>query len=207
MMTLTAPQEKMTAEEYLKMQRSAARELTDKYEFFNHKLIPMAGGSPNHNRINRNLTYLLEDQIRRHSTQHEVFANDLRTVSHLKYKNYLYPDIVLVDGKPYFDDEKNDNLVNPLLIVEVLSDTTEGFDRGDKFKSYRLTPSIKEYILVSQKEQSVELFYKDENDRWQIGDIIVEGVVKLQTSPFEMLIEDIYRNVDFTGIVLEDAKI
>ncbi len=196
-MTVIAPQDKMTAEEYLKMQRSGPRELTGKYEFFNQKLRLMAGGSPNHNEINKNLTFSIEFQIRHHNTQHRIFANDMRTVSYLTYKNYFYPDIVVVDGKPYYDDEKGDNLANPTLIFEVLSDSTETFDRSDKFRSYRQTPSMKEYILVSQKEPCIEQFFKDEKGRWQIGDIITEGTFKLETIPFELSVDDIYRNVVF----------
>ena len=196
-MTVIAPQEKITAEAYLKQQRSGSREQTEKYEFFNQKLRLMAGASPNHNRINRNLTSLLDRQIIQNNTNQEVFANDMRTVSYLTYKNYIYPDLVVVDGIPYYDDEDGDNLANPSLIIEVLSDSTETFDRGDKFKSYRQTPSMKEYILVSQKERCIEQFYKDEKGRWQIGDIITEGTFKLETIPFELSVDGIYRNVEF----------
>ncbi len=200
MTTLIVPQDKITVEGYLKMQRSGPRELTGKYEFFNQKLRLMAGASANHNRINRNLTYLLELTVRQNDTQHEVFANDMRTVSYLTHKNYLYPDIVVVDGNPYYDDEKDDNLANPSLIIEVLSNSTESFDRGDKFRSYRQTPSMKEYILVSQKEKCIEQYFKNEKGKWQIGDIITEGTFKLETMPFVLSVDDIYRKVVFDDI-------
>ncbi|MBL7814068.1 MAG: Uma2 family endonuclease [Saprospiraceae bacterium] len=204
-MTAFAPQNTMTAEEYLRMQRSGAREMTLKYEFFNRKLRFMAGGSPNHNRISRNLTYLLERQIRENNTTQEVFAGDMRTISYLQEKNYLYPDVVLVDGTPYFDDENGDNLANPTLVIEVLSESTESFDRGDKFKSYRQTPSMREYILVNQKEKCIEQFFKNEKGRWQIGDIITEGSFKLETLPFELDVDDIYRNVTFDTTTSEST--
>lgn len=208
MMTLIAPQNKMTEVEYLKMQRSGPRELTGKYEFFNQKLRLMAGASPNHNEINANLTFILKTQVRLHKTNQRIYANDMRTVSYLTYKNYLYPDIVVVDGKPYFDDENGDNLANPSLIIEVLSDSTETFDRSDKFRSYRQTPSMKEYILVSQKEKCIEQYFKDERGRWQIGDIITEGTFKLETIPFELSVDDIYENVVFPPpSVIDDEKI
>ena len=91
----------------------------------------------------------------------------------------------------------DDNLANPSLIIEVLSDSTEVFDRGDKFRSYRQTPSMKEYIVISQKERCIEQFFKDEKGRWQIADIITEGTFKLETIPFELSVEGIYRNVVF----------
>jgi Uma2 family endonuclease len=192
-----APRLKMSPEDYLRMQRASAREQTEKYEFFNQNLKLIAGGSPNHNEINKNLTFTIEWQIRQQNSKHRVFANDMRTVSYLSYKNYLYPDIVVVDGKPYFDDEKEDNLANPSLTVEVLSDSTEGFDRGDKFSSYRLTPSMKEYVLVSQKEKKIETYYRSEDNEWHFGKIITEGRIQLYNHPFELDIEDLYRNIDF----------
>ena len=114
----------------------------------------------------------------------ELFFVDVRVVSYLSYKNYLYTDTFIVEGKPYFDDEQNDNLVNPRVIVEVLSDSTESFDRGDKFKSYRQIPTLQEYILVNQKQACVEQFYRDETGKWIFGDIISEGVFKLKSLPF-----------------------
>jgi Uma2 family endonuclease len=206
MTTVIATQERLTAEDYLKMQRLGPRELAPKYEFFNQKLRLMAGASQNHNEINKNLTFSIEFQIRQHNSQHRVYANDMRTVSYLSYKNYLYPDIVVVSGKPYFDDERNDSLANPTLIIEVLSDSTESFDRGDKFRSYRQTPSIKEYIVVSQKECCIEQYFKDEKGRWQIGDIITEGTFKLETIPFELSVDDIYRNVVFPPRPISDDE-
>ena len=198
--TISAPQDKMTAEEYLKMQRSGPREVTGKYEFINQKLRLMAGASKNHNELTSNLNYFLKDQVFKKNTNQRVYLNDMRTVSYVPNKNYFYPDVIVVEGEPYFDDEKDDSLANPTLIIEVLSKSTEGIDRGDKFKSYRQTPSIKEYLLVSQKEKSIEQFYKDENGRWQIGDIFAEGTFKLQTLPFELSVEDVYRNVDLSKI-------
>jgi Uma2 family endonuclease len=208
MTTIIAPEKIMTAEEYLTMQRSGPRELAPKYEFFNQKLRLMAGANANHNEINKNLTFVIEFQIRQNNTPQEVYANDMRTVSYLSNKNYLYPDIVLVDGKPYFDDERDDSLANPSLIIEILSDSTETFDRSDKFRSYRQTPSMKEYIVVSQKEKCIEQFFKDEKGRWQIGDIITEGTFKLETIPFELSVDDIYRNVVFPppSVLHEEIK-
>jgi Uma2 family endonuclease len=82
------------------------------------------------------------------------------------------------------------------VIVEVLSDSTEGFDRGDKFKSYRNIPSLKEYLLVSQNENCIEQFYKDENGRWQFGEIVTSGSLTLRSINIEITIDDIYFNTE-----------
>ena len=198
--TVFAEQKKMTAEEYLEMERNGIREIDGKFEFFNNQLKPTAGATPNHNSIHKNILYTLEAQIRGKDDYFDLYHSDIRVKSFLTHKDYFYPDVIIVKGKPYFDDENGDNLANPTLIIEVLSKSTEGIDRGDKFKSYRQTPSIKEYLLVSQKEKSIEQFYKDENGRWQIGDIFTEGTFKLQTLPFELSVEDVYRNVDLSKI-------
>jgi Uma2 family endonuclease len=191
-------QKPMTAAEYLKMQHAGGREDAPKYEFVNQKLILMAGASLNHNRINRNLTIVLGNQSWANNGKPEIFANDMRVVSHVPIKNYFYPDIVIVEGRLFFDeDEYNETLMNPTAIIEILSKGTEVLDRTDKFVSYRRTKSIKEYILVNQYEASVEHYYRDDDNKWVIQEPITEGVLKLRTTPFELKLEDIYRNVDF----------
>jgi Uma2 family endonuclease len=192
--TLTAP---ITAEAYLEMQRSGPRESAPKYELINQNLILMAGASRNHVKINTNLTYLFGHQVRLHDLDHEVYANDMRVVSHVETKNYFYPDVVVVEKKPYFEDDiHQDTLMNPTIVVEILSHSTEAIDRGDKFKSYRLTKSVKEYILVNQYTAHIEHYYRGDDKRWQLDDY-TEGVIVLKTLPFELKIEDIYFKVDF----------
>jgi Uma2 family endonuclease len=191
-------QKPLTAEEYLKMQHAGGRETAPKYEFVNQKLIYMAGASINHNRINRNLTIVLGNQSWNSNKKQEVFANDMRVVSHVEVKNYFYPDIVLVEGRIYLDDDDyKETLMNPTVVIEVLSKRTEGMDRGDKFLSFRRTKSVKEYILVSQYEPKVDHYFTDEDGKWQFGEVYTEGTLTLKTTPFELKLEDIYRNVDF----------
>ncbi len=195
--TIIAEKRAMTAEEYLKMEREGIREMDGKYEFFNNQLRLMPGGTPNHNRINRNVVQALTNQIDDSDRDLELFFVDVRVVSYLPYKNYLYPDTFIVEGTPYFDDQQNDNLLNPRVIVEVLSNSTESFDRGDKFKSYRQVPTLQEYILINQKHACIEQFYRDETGKWIFGDIISEGVFKLKSLPFELDIKQVYRKINF----------
>ena len=197
MTTAIQEKRKITAEDYLKMERHGLREKIGKHEFFNHKLIFMPGASNNHNIITKNVSYTLEHQVRQNRLKHLVYAQDMRTISHIPNKNYFYPDVEIVEGRANFDDEYKDILVNPSLIIEVLSDSTEKFDRGDKFKSYRNIPTFTEYILISQDGKNIEQFYKNEKGKWEIGEVVSEGILTLKTLPFELNIEEVYFNVEF----------
>ena len=117
--TVFAEQKKMTADEYLEMERNGIREIDGKYEFFNNQLKPMAGATPNHNSIHKNILYTLEAQIRGKDDLFDLYHSDIRVKSFLTHKDYFYPDVIIVKGKPYFDDENNDNLANPKVIIEV----------------------------------------------------------------------------------------
>ena len=178
--TLSSP---ITAEAYLKMQRSGPRELAPKYELINQNLVLMAGASRNHVKINTNLTSEFHQQMKKNKTAHEVYANDMRVVSHVETKNYFYPDLVVVENKPYFEDEAfQDTLMNPTIIIEVLSNSTEALDRGEKFRHYRHTKSVKEYIMVNLYHPDVEHYYLGDNGHWQLDDY-TEGVIPLKTAP------------------------
>jgi Uma2 family endonuclease len=197
-MTATVALEKqLTAEEYLERERKNLREFGGKHEFFNQQLIEMAGGSIPHSGIESNLNFIFQNQARTNKTKHLVLTSNVKVISFLKYKNYLYPDLVVVEGRPFHADENDDIVLNPSILIEVLSDSTESFDRGDKFRSYRKINSLKEYILIAQDEQCIEHFFKDENGRWQIGEVITEGSLVLASTPFELTIEDVYYNVVF----------
>ena len=156
-------QKQMSAEEYLALERKSLRENTGKYEFFNRKRKLMVGGTHSHNLAISNTVTTLNILSRQIQLNLQITSSDTKIISFLEYKNYMYPDIVVVEGKPFFEDEHQDIIVNPKLIIEVLSDSTEGFDRGDKFKSYRQIKSLKEYVLISSKRKSIEQYYCDEN--------------------------------------------
>ncbi len=188
----------MTADEYLARERTTLREEGGKHEFFNGKLIEMAGASYNHNRIAKNTALSLEKQFESNNTNHEVTLSDTKVPSFLKGKNFFYPDIVIVDGNPIYADDYKDIVANPQILIEVLSDSTEVFDRGDKFRAYRQIVSLKEYLLISSDKHCIEQFYKDENDKWQFGEVIFEGSLILYITPFELNIEEVYRKVDFS---------
>jgi Uma2 family endonuclease len=197
MVEIVALEKRMTAEEYLERERKTLREIGGKHEFFNQQLIEMAGASTAHNTIVPNLTFIVKSQIKANKSNHIVLSADEKVVSYQKGKNYFYPDLIIVEGRSYHDDEHDDILLNPAILFEVLSDSTALFDRGDKFRSYRQINSLKEYILIAQDEQRIEHFFKDDNGRWQIGEVVTEGSLVLTTTPFELSIEEVYDGVIF----------
>ena len=187
----------VSIEEFLRIDREENREKNGKYEYFNQKMIYMAGGKLPHGAITINVGAALMYALKHKKSPNSVYT-DTKVSSYLDYKNYVYPDAVVSDGKGEYEDEKKDILTNPLLVVEVVSDSTEGFDRGDKFKSYRNIPSFKEYLIVSQDKRSVEQFYKDKRGNWQIGVVVTEGSLKLKSMDIKIALDDIYFNVDLT---------
>jgi Uma2 family endonuclease len=202
MTTLTKDLKQISIEEYLRIDRQENREKNGKYEYFNQKLIYMAGGTLKHGAITTNTNGVFFMGLLKNRSINSVFS-DTKIKSYLDYKNYVYPDGVVSDGRPEYEDEKKDILTNPLLIVEVLSDSTEIFDRGEKFKSYRNIQSFKEYLLISQDKRCVEQFYKDDNGQWQFGEVLSKGKMTLKSMDVELDIDDIYFNVEMPVIVEE----
>lgn len=188
---------KMTPKAYLEMERKGIREFDGKYELFNQTLIFMAGASEAHNKIAGHILTILNNLIWQHDLDASASQSDMRVVSFVKHKNYFYPDIVFVNGQNKFDDRRKDVLVNPTLLVEVLSDETEGFDRNGKYESYKKIESLKEYILVSQYERHVEHFYKNDVGEWITGEVMSSGELSLRSIPFSLPLNRVYYKMPF----------
>ena len=187
------PQEKntMTPAEYLEMEKTS---LDIKHEFYDGEVFAMVGARRNHNHINVNLAGELRSIFKADSSACRVFSNDMRVKVE---KNYFYPDIVIYCGEPEFEDNEFDTLINPFVIMEILSDSTEAFDRGKKFKAYQQIPNLKEYILVSQYEYSIEQFIRTQ-DIWQYKLYDKKDqALKIETVNCELHLSEIYLNVEF----------
>lgn len=187
------PQEKnlMSPAEYLEMERTS---LDIKHEFFNGEVFAMVGASRNHNRINVNLTKKLGINFETNPAHCEVFSNDMRVKT---AENYTYPDLTISCGDAKFEDDKFDTLTNPVIVIEILSDSTERFDRTKKFAYYRAIPTLQEYILVSQHECWVEQYIR-QNDMWGYKSYDgLEQILKLESVNFELPLSEIYLNVAF----------
>ena len=166
----------------------------------------MAGGTHSHNLTTSNVVTLINIHSREKKLNLQVTSSDTKVISFLEYKNYLYPDVVVINGKPFFEDDFKDIVVNPTLLIEVLSESTEAFDRGDKFESYRKIKSLKEYILISSTKRKIEQFYCNEQDNWLIGNNITEGTLSLKSLPLTLDIDEVYLNVVFEAAAIPDGE-
>jgi Uma2 family endonuclease len=144
-----APKRTWTRDEYLAMERSSP----EKHEYCDGEVLARAGASEEHNLIVANVIGELGNLLRRRPCK--VYPSDMR-VKIPATGLYTYPDASAVCHRPEFEDDKTDTLLNPQVIIEVLSDSTENYDRGTKFKNYRTIPSLVDYVLVSQAEVLVE---------------------------------------------------
>ena len=180
-----------TPEEYLEFEINSP----ERHEYINGEIIPMTGGLPNHNLIIGNLYAALNFLLKREP--YFVFVTDQR-VWIPKQRIHTYPDIMVVEGALQLQTGRKDTITNPLLIVEVLSKSTQTYDQGNKFKFYRTIPSFQEYILIDQYSIHVEQYYKTESNQWIFSEKDgEESIVKFNKIPFEIVLADIYNKVDF----------
>lgn len=182
---------KISPEEYLNSER--ASEIRN--EYFDGEIFEMAGASREHNQIASNIIRVLGNQLLEKPCS--VFSSDMK-VKMEEIGKYSYPDIVVVCEKEEFEDEKNDVLLNPLVIIEILSDSTEAYDRGEKFAHYQILDSFAEYILISQYFCRVEKFTRQDNETWIYSKYqTAEHVVKIEAVNCELPVFEIYRKVNF----------
>ncbi len=178
-------------EEYLKLEEGAKF----RSEYQDGRIIPMTGGTPNHNQIAGNFYGTLNFSTK--GQPYQVFINDLRLWIPSK-RVYTYPDVMLVAGKLEFAEGRKDTITNAVMVAEVLSESTEDYDRGGKFKLFRTIPSLREYVLIDQYEMHVEHFCKTDDNKWVLSEYDgADAVLKLSCVEFEMRLGDIYDRVDF----------
>ena len=183
-----------TPDEYRGMEETAE----ERHEYHNGEIIAMPGGSPAHSRITVDTTTFLNLALR--DTNFQTYNGDLR-IWIPNFNHGTYPDVLVINGEPQFNDNRTDEIINPLLIIEVLSPSTEGYDRGEKFRKYRSLSSFCEYLLVSLTEPYVEQYYKhnqESSDRWQwqVYDNI-EMSILLHSLNIELPLNEIYRRIQF----------
>lgn len=157
------PKAYLISKEYLETERAA----TYKSEYYQGEVFAMAGAGNNHNVITGNLIGILYGFLRGRGCT--VYPSDMRL--HIPENGlYTYPDVMVACGKKEFLDEKKDTLTNPVLVVEVLSASTESYDRGRKFGFYRSIPTLREYLLVDAQRVSAERYLKNESGIWELHD-------------------------------------
>lgn len=164
-------------------------------EYHDGIIIPMSGGTIDHNRIVRNLVRILDTAFR--EKPYEVFASDLRLWIP-SYRKGTYPDIMVIANAPVFNENRTDEVLNPCMMVEVLSKSTESYDRGDKFLYYRSIPEFREYLLVSQSEYFIEHYQKTGEGQWLLQEYRGNEVkIFLESVEVSLIARDVYEGVDF----------
>lgn len=199
-MGLAQPVQKLSEAEYLQIERQAQW----KSEYFEGEMFAMAGGSFNHGLIAANLISQLSRKLAKRGCS--VVGSDVR-VKAADTTLYTYPDVTVACGKLEFVDAQQDTLLNPTIIIEVLSDSTEAQDRGYKFENCRRIPSLQEYILVSQKAAKVEQFIRRPAGQWLFRE--AEGLEVALTFPslkISIPLAGIFARVQFNQLVLPPAK-
>ena len=188
-MSSVVAQTYLTPEEYLAFERKA----TTKHEYLNGQIVAMSGASFAHNFLTMNVANQLYNQLMEGECQ--VAASDMR-VKVTEIDSYFYPDVVVVCGEPVPEDNVFDTLLNPTVIVEVLSPSTETYDRGEKFEHYQQIDSLKDYILISQDKVHVE-HYCRQGTRWlQTEFQELSDVLLLRSIDCELRLQDVYRRVE-----------
>ena len=187
-MSTLAAQTYLTPQEYLDWERKQPF----KNEYHNGQIIAMSGASRSHNRITVDITIQLGNQLM--DGDCEVFASEMRVRTSPEV-SYFYPDVIVVCGEPRFEDDTFDTLLNPILVIEVLSLSTAAFDRGEKFEHYKQLASLQEYILISQDRVCVE-HYQCQGAQWTHNRYQhLEDTLSLASIECEVPLHAIYRRV------------
>ena len=178
-----------TPEEYLAFERKAE----NRNEYVNGEIFAMTGASRKHNLIAGNIYVELRQQIK--GKPCEAYPGEMR-IKAPPARSYVYPDVVIVCDEPKFEDAYFDTLLNPTLVVEVLSKSTESYNRLAKSAYYRTIESLVEYLLVAQEEYRVEQYVKQTDARWLLSDVrSLESVIELKSIDCSLALRDLYDRV------------
>lgn len=181
---------RLTIEEYLALEK----ETDNKYEYHDGEVYAMAGGTPTHSLVANNAGTALSVSLR--GKRCFTYNSDLRVAT--SRNKYVYPDVSVVCGKVTSFEELKNAANNPILIVEVLSEETETYDRGGKFMRYRMIESFREYVLISQQLPFVEVFYKNDMAVWEYRAYTdLKETIQLHSIEAEISMADVYVGVDF----------
>lgn len=182
-----------TPEEYLKLEAAADY----KSEYRDGEIVSMTGGTTNHNEIAGNLYAHLKFALR--GQTHKVYISDVRLWIP-RYRQYTYPDVMVVQGPPIYTGTNTTTVTNPQIIVEVLSPSTQNYDQGDKFMYYRSIPEVQEYILIDQKQFHVMQHTKTAEGKWLLSEYEGEdATLELSAIKFLITFPELYEGVDFSN--------
>ncbi len=181
-----------TPQAYLELEEKA----DSKHEYRDGEIIPMAGGTTNHNKIAGNFYSYLRFALK--GQKYDTYIGDVRlwVPSH---RLYTYPDIMLIEGEPIYEGKGTTTVINPCLIGEVLSKSTQNYDQGDKFRFYRSLETFEEYVLIAQDKILIMQYSKTSEGHWLLQEYEDEkAIIKLKSLPLEINIQDFYEGVNLT---------
>ena len=185
------PVKKMSPEEFLAFERAS----DIRHEYIGGQIIAMSGARRNHNVIAANLCTEISNNIEDKNC--EIYVADMR-VFLPETSEYAYPDITVVCGEPVFQDDVLDTLLNPVVIIEVLSDSTEAYDRGLKFRLYRSIKTLREYILVSPNQPRIEKYVLHGDGFWMLSETVgLDSALALESINAKIPLSKIYRKITF----------
>ncbi|UKO96005.1 Uma2 family endonuclease [Nostoc sp. UHCC 0870] len=189
-----------TPEEYLALEEAAEY----KSEYIDGQIIPMAGGTVNYNQIALNLSTELNFAFKKQN--YHVYMGDVRLWIPQR-RIYTYPDVMIVADDPEFFNNRTDMILNPQVIVEVLSESTKGYEREYKFQIYRTISTFQEYLLIDQTRIYIEHFSKTGKKQWNLREYDAEDEkISLVNIPFEIFLQDLYNKVKFELVESEGVR-
>ena len=180
-----------TPAEYLALEEIAEY----KSEYHDGEIIPMTGGTTNHNKIAGNFYSHFKFAFR--GQNYRIYMGDVRLWIP-RYRRYTYPDVMVIEGTPIYEGTGTTTVTNPYLIVEVLSKSTASYDQGEKFRYYRSIPEFREYILIDQYSFHVEQFAKNAEGKWVLTEYeLQDSILPMESINFQISLSDIYEKVEF----------
>jgi Uma2 family endonuclease len=186
------PKTKLTSAEYLEFERKSE----ERHEYLNGEIFAMSGAKRNHNVIAWNIGGELRQKLKGKNC--EAYPADMR-VFIPETGLYTYPDLVIVCGAPQFQDDVFDTLLNPVLIIEVLSDSTESYDRGKKFQHYRSIESLQEYVLIAQDEARIEKYVRSGDGFWFFTEAVgLDSEIEFSSIECRIALGEVYDKINFS---------
>jgi Uma2 family endonuclease len=190
-MAVAHPIHRLTEAEYLEIERRAEY----KSEFLEGEMFAMSGGSSSHSLIKCNLIAELRNRLK--GCPCVVYDSDMR-IKVQAAGLFTYPDVSVACGEVQFEDERKDTFLNPIVIIEVPSESSEAYDRGKKFGLYRQLPSLREYLLVSQHKPHIEQYIRQDSGEWLLRDVVgLESRLSLASVGVTVEMAEVYYNVQF----------
>ncbi|HWQ31771.1 MAG TPA: Uma2 family endonuclease [Blastocatellia bacterium] len=194
------PKHRYTLEEYIELDKNSE----ERYEYFDGEVFAMAGGTINHGRISSNVHFALRQRLAGKGCEAFTAETRIRVPAALPYR---YPDVSVVCGPVKIEEiQGQEMLVNPVLLVEVLSTSTAAYDHGDKFSAYQSIESFREYLLISQERPHVVQYVRQPDNRWLRAEVSgLNGILTLESLDLTLPLSEIYEQVDFPSSGSESA--